>query len=224
MHYLEKLKYLNILFADDDPIFHSSTCRILNMLFKNVYSVKDGLSALEIFETNLIHIVMLDVKLGDISGVEVAKKIRLSGSQVPIFLISSYTETNDLIEACRLNLIDYMVKPFTFETLTKTLGSCIQTLSKEMSLLIPITSTISYNSSQRVLVEKEVNIALTKSERIVLELLLESKGRIVFYERFYSLFGEDVSCASWKNIILRLRKKLGKDSIRNISNVGYTLI
>ena len=74
MHYLEKLKYLNILFADDDPIFHSSTCRILNMLFKNVYSAKDGLSALEIFETNLIHIVMLDVKLGDISGVEVAKK------------------------------------------------------------------------------------------------------------------------------------------------------
>lgn len=105
MSKIENLKNLSILYADDDEVLRESTVKILSMLFDTVYSAKDGEEAIEIFKVNeKINILMLDIKMKSTSGIDVAKFIRTKNKTVPIFLVSSYTETADLIEACKLLL------------------------------------------------------------------------------------------------------------------------
>ena len=103
MNNLVALKKLSILFADDDDVFRESFAKTLGMLCENVLIAKDGYEALEIFHSQAIHIAILDVKMGAMSGLEVAKEIRKERLDLPIFIVSSYTKTDDLLEACSLN-------------------------------------------------------------------------------------------------------------------------
>lgn len=117
MDYIAELKKLNILYVDDDEVLCSSTKNILSPLFNNVFIAENGEEAIKIFDNQKIHIVMMDVKMHNLSGIDVAKYMRDRDKNIPIFLVSSYTDVNELIEAIKLDLVDYIKKPFTFEKL-----------------------------------------------------------------------------------------------------------
>lgn len=216
-------KHLHILFADDDSHFSISTCKLLEMLFGRVFYAPNGQEALRLFEQEQIHIIMLDVRLGDISGLEVARTIRQTNRSIPIFLISSYAEQKDLLEACRYHLVEYLIKPFTFDTLMNTLNRCLNDIEKNNALSAILNDSLYYNFTQKSLFYKGSIIPLTRSECIVLETLLHHKGSVVPYGTFHERLGYDNSSASLKNIMLRLRQKIGEKLIDNISKQGYKL-
>lgn len=223
MKYTASFKHLHILFVDDDPHFSASTCKLLEMLFGRVYYAPSGKEALRLYEEACVHIVMLDIRLGDMSGLEIARTIRQSNRTIPLFVVSSYTEEKDLLEACRYHLVEYLVKPFTFDALLKTLNQCLSEIKTNHSLEFTINASLRYNFSQRTLLCEKIAVPLTKSERIVLELLLHHKGCIVPYTTFYQNLGHNSTNASLKNIVLRLRHKMGEKLIENISQEGYKL-
>lgn len=221
----EDLKNLTILYADDDEILLESTAKTLSMIFSKVYTAKNGEEAIKIFdEHNTVHITMLDVKMGSVSGIDVAKHIRRNDPNIPIFLVSSYAETKDMIEACKLNLVDYIQKPFTFSILTQTLLDCLARLQANGSLLAKINNNLFYNQFSKELIKENKSITLSKNEIEIFELLLAKGNQIVTYEMLINYLGGEISDAALKNIILRLRKKIGDDTIRNLSKVGYTLL
>jgi DNA-binding response OmpR family regulator len=224
MNALNELKNLTILIADDDVIFLESTCKILEMLFDKVLIAKNGHEALRLFQEHTVHMLMLDIRMGELSGIEVAQHIRKVNTKIPIFLVSSYTQTDELIEACKLNLISYMVKPFSFQTLSLTLEECVLKLKKECILLVHLTSSVSYDPFQKKLLVNGAMEVLNHNEILVLELLIQYRKQIITYQSFYNILGEETTYAALKNIILRLRKKVGENAIRNLSKVGYTLI
>lgn len=224
MKHFVPFKQLRILFADDDPHFGASTCKLLEMLFDRVHYAPNGHEALRLYEQECVHIVMIDVRLGDISGLEVARTIRQNNHTIPIFLVSSYTEREDLLEACRYHLVEYLVKPFSFDLLMNTLNKCWSEIQKNNTFNVVLSESLYYNLSQKSLLCKGDIVPLTKSERIVLELLLHNKGNIVSYHLFHQSLGSESSSASLKNIVLRLRHKMGEPLIYNISQEGYKLI
>lgn len=224
MNHLVELKHLTILLADDDEVFCEATKKTLEMLFKQVFCAKNGQEALEIYENNLIHILMLDVRMGDISGIEVAQEIRKKNPKIPIFLASSYTETDELLMACSLHLVTYLSKPFSFEALEKTLCACLEQIKMHSLLRIELQDSVVYDPFQKVIIHHGTPLVLTKSEIIVLELLLEYRGNIVPYDFLYRALETDSSYISLKNIILRLRKKIGEGCIHNLSKMGYQLL
>ena len=222
---LNDLKNLSILYADDDEVLRESTVKILSMLFNTVYSAKDGEEAIEIFKTiDNIDIMMLDIKMKSTSGIDVAKFIRTKNKHIPIFLVSSYTETNDLIEACKLNLVDYIKKPFSFKILSNTLLECLTKIEENGVILQKLSNEIFYNPKTKEIINKEKTFTLTNNEIIILEMLLEKKRQIISYDTCINRLGGEISDAALKNIILRLRKKVGDVHIKNLSKVGYTLI
>lgn len=223
MNELDELKELTILFADDDEQFRNATKRTLEMLLKRVYTATQGSEALSLYKQMHPNIIMLDIRMGEVGGLEVAQEIRKENKHVPIFIISSYTETHELLEACRLNLVDYITKPFSFQTLMYALSKCVSMLKAEGSLSKVINHTTYYNASSKTLIKEGMPLSLTKNELTILELLLKQKGKIVTYETFIHALGSDVSYAALQNLIMRLRKKLGKNSIQNLSKVGYTI-
>lgn len=220
---LNELKELTILFADDDEFFLTSTKKTLGMLFKCVFVATNGGDALSLYKELHPHIIMLDIRMGSVGGLEVASEIRKDNKHIPIFIISSYTETNELLEACRLNLVDYITKPFSFQTLIRAFNKCIAMLKAEGSLSKMINPTTYYNASSKTLIKEGISLSLTKNELIVLELLLEQRGKVVSYEILMHHLGNEISYSALQNLVLRLRKKLGANSIHNLSKVGYTI-
>ena len=223
MNNLDELKELTILFADDDEIFLNSTKKTLEMLFKRVFVATNGGEALSLYKKMHPNIIMLDIRMGSVSGLEVAGEIRKENKHVPIFIISSYTETHELLKACRLNLVDYITKPFSFQALIQAFDKCIAMLKAEGSLSKIINSTTHYNASSKALIKEGFPLSLTKNELIVLELLLEQRSKVVTYETLMHCLGNEISYSALQNLVLRLRKKLGENSIYNLSKIGYTI-
>jgi len=221
---LNDLKNLSILYADDDEILRESTVNTLKSLFKNVFSAQNGEEAFELYEQNKdIQIIMLDIKMGSVSGIDVAQKIRAESENIPIFLVSSYTEISDLLASIKLNLVDYIHKPITFKKLTEVFLECLKVLEKNNFLRQNLCKNVDYNPMTKEVIAYGEIIALSKNEIQAIEFLLSKRGQIIPYGYFASFLGDEVSEIAIKNTISRLRKKLHCNSIKNIAKIGYIL-
>lgn len=223
MHNLNGIDNAKILFADDDDMFRETTAKTLKKLFSEVYTASNGTEALALYRTLNPHVVMLDIRMGEISGLHVAKEIRKENVHIPIFIVSSYAETNEILEACELNLVKYLVKPFTYESLVCVLKKCLRVCHEETELFQNINPTTQYNPYSKRLLQEGKNITLTKNEILVLEYMLSKKGGIVAYETLMCVLGDSLSTIALQNLVFRLRKKLGHNSIQNLAKVGYIL-
>lgn len=215
---------LTILLADDDDIFRETTVKTLRKLFKEVYTASDGMGALHVYHTMNPHIMMLDIRMGSMSGLEVAHEIRKENTSIPIFIVSSYAETAEILQACELNLVKYLVKPFTYDCLLNVLKKCVVVCNKEMVLLKTINNTTRYNPYSKNLIQDSKTIPLTKNEITVLEYMLSKQGHVVGYETLVSVLGGTVTNIALQNLVFRLRKKIGHDSLKNLAKMGYILL
>lgn len=223
MDYIVELKKLNILYVDDDEVLCSSTKNILSPLFNNVFIVENGEEAIEIFDNQKIHIVMMDVKMHNLSGIDVAKYMRDKDKNIPIFLVSSYTDVNELIEAIKLDLVDYIKKPFTFEKLLSTLFECLDKMKLKGNLKHILGENIFYDELSKKVFINNKDILLTKSEVKIIETLIKKRGQMVTYLEFINILDRELSESALKNIVYRLRSKLEGNAIKNLYNVGYML-
>jgi len=223
MQNLELLKEVTILVVDDDDAFRSATCKTLEMLGATVIEASNGHEALVCFQTKEIMIVITDIRMGAMSGLHLAQEIRKIDSTVPIVIVSSYTQTEDLLEACRLNLVEYLVKPFAFQALANTLKKCLEKLSFNRLVYNKLTPSVRYNPYTKMLMKVSSEIGLSKNEIIMVELFIAHRGQVLNYAVLTHALGEEVSLSALKNIILRLRKKIGEDAIENIQKIGYLL-
>lgn len=220
---IEKLKELNILYVDDDSVLCASTNNILTPLFCKVYIAKNGDEALEIYKHNIIHIIMMDIKMGRLSGIDVAKQIRVRDKKIPIFLVSSYTDVEDLLEAVKLDLVAYIKKPFSFKTLLDTFKECLEKMQLDAAMHHRLGENIYYDELSKKIYLGDKTILLTKSEINVIEIFIKKRNQLISYFEFINILGDEISEAALKNIIFRLRKKLGNTTIKNISKIGYML-
>lgn len=221
----EEFKNLSVLYAEDDVVLQQTIGDTLRVIFGNVHIASNGAEALKIFNKHVIHVVMLDVRMGFMSGLEVAREIRKVNKKIPIFITSSYTETEDLLEACKLNLVDYIKKPFTFDHLKNVLFASLEQLKSEGSLQQKINEHIIYNPFQKVILKDGKKVSLTNNEIKLLTLLLKSRGQLISYETIANYIDENLSDGALKNIVMRLRKKMGDDSvISNLPKIGYILV
>lgn len=223
MDYIVELKKLNILYVDDDEVLCSSTKNILSPLFNNVFIAENGEEAIEIFDNQKIHIVMMDVKMHNLSGIDVAKYMRDKDKNIPIFLVSSYTDVNELIEAIKLDLVGYIKKPFTFEKLLSTLFECLDKMKLKGNLKHILGENIFYDELSKKVFINNKDILLTKSEVKIIETLIKKRGQMVTYLEFINILDRELSESALKNIVYRLRSKLEGNSIKNLYNVGYML-
>ncbi len=117
---------MKILLIDDDV----NLCRIIAyQLEKNGYEVIKtyrGREGLELFEKYEVDIVLTDIQMPDISGIEVLQQIRNKNRQVVIVLITAYGSVENAVEACRMGADDYITKPFSQEQLLFTIEKAIR--------------------------------------------------------------------------------------------------
>jgi len=221
---LSTLKTFNILYAEDEENIRNELTKALKLMCKDVYPFPSAQSAFEFYQNNSVDIILSDISLDGLSGLELASKIREINYKIPIILLSAHTNTEYLLKASSLKLVDYLVKPITFKELQKALFKATEEILRENSLEIRLSNNIYYDVNKKLLYENGTSKKLSHSETILLELFLKNKQRTLTMEEIKDFIWNDPYDATdnaFKSLIHKLRHKIGKDTIQNISGIGY---
>jgi DNA-binding response OmpR family regulator len=219
---IKKLSNYTVLYAEDDSGVRKNVSEMLSLLFKEVYVASDGEEAYELFLKNKPNIVITDIKMPKLSGIELAKKIRKEDEAVQIIVISAYTEVDYMLEAIDLSLMKYIVKPITetklFEVLKKFL------LLQKNNGITDLKDGWVYNSSRKITICGDKEHELTKKESHLLELLLSKNSLITYEEIERELWSDEyMSLNALRLLMKNFRKKLPEGYLKNIQGVGYKL-
>ncbi len=130
------LKRLKLLYAEDDLNIRNELSALLSKFFANIYTADDGQEALEIYREKQddIDIIVADINMPRLTGIEMVQKIREFDSEVPVVFITAYSDTSFLIEAIKLKAFDYIVKPIDIRMLMKSLSELSNILYQEFLL------------------------------------------------------------------------------------------
>lgn len=218
------LKDKKIVYAEDDIITRNQTAEILEMLFGHVYVASDGEEALCLYEDESPDILLTDIKMPRKDGLALIRHIRQNDYQLPIILMTSFAEQEMVLHAANLSIDGYLVKPVDLEKLTYTICKAVQRNGKDEGLIV-LGKNLYYNSATKELYHNGEIIVLGIKELELLILLINNRHRTVTKDEIgKSLWPFDPICESAiKNIVMRLRKKVGLDIIVSVRGVGYRL-
>ena len=220
-----KFSQLTILYVEDDDIIRENAIMYLENKCKKVWSAKNGLEALEIYEDYSPDIIISDIKMPHLSGLDMAKKIRLKNKQTPIILATAFTDTSYLLKAVELQLIKYLVKPITSIKLLEALNLAYEHLHQDIDSVVHLSSHSIYDTMNQTLFINECIIKLTKNELALLDLLAKKQNQLVTYKEIenHIWLDEGMSMDTLRSLMRSLRKKLQDIPIENVSGLGYKL-
>ena len=115
-----------VLVVDDSGTMRKIISRALNSVgYTEVVEAGDGVEGIKAFEAEPFKLVMTDWNMPNKSGLELTSEIRATGSTVPIFMVTTEAEKSRVVEAIQAGVSDYLVKPFTADTLREKLGKFV---------------------------------------------------------------------------------------------------
>jgi len=221
---------LSILYAEDEIETSKNYSNYLKRHFKETYIVDNGEDALKYYEKFKPNILLLDINMPKINGLEVAKRVRLKDKKTRIIMLTAHLEQDKLLKAAELNLTKYLPKPISRSKLKLALHEAVEQYKELDGVidLIKLDENIFWDKKLQKLTSEDVDIKLTKYEILLLELLSSKKDRIFSLDEISLHLWNDIddldsSTTKLKDIIKRLRKKIPKNSIENIYGAGYKL-
>lgn len=222
---LKFLKNLTVLYVEDDAILASQTTALLNHYFRKVVYCENAEDGLRLLNAQPIHVVITDIGLPGISGLELCEEIRKTDRNIPIFITTMHDEKETLQKAVKLNLVDYLIKPVSISTIEKSLLESLKRLEENGMLIVKLDADTSYFPFRGEVEVSGETIPMTQKEIELLDLLLSRKNQVVQRETIeYLLYPDDpLSDSAYKNLIYRLRKKIGKELIVSVSGIGIKL-
>lgn len=223
---LEILKSLNILYIEDEENIRNNICQILKFICKDVYTASNGKEALSLFNKNNIDIILSDINMPEMSGLDFSKEIRKNNKFLPIILLTAHTDTKNLLTATKLKLIDYLVKPLNLKDLKNALCTAALEYQEKYRVIIYFKNNIEYHVNKKEIFENSNKKDITNKELLLLEFLYENKKILLSKDEIKEHLWEDsleATDGAFKSILNKLRKKIGKESIKNISGIGYQL-
>jgi DNA-binding response OmpR family regulator len=170
-----------VLVVEDDASIADVLRRTLRQEGHEVRSAADGVEALEVAEDFLPDLVLLDLGLPRLDGVEVLRRLRAS-SDVPILILTARTETDDRVEGLDSGADDYLVKPFERKELLARLRALLRRRPPRGSAALTVGDLRLYPGSREV-VRGDRQIELTNREFELLEFLMRNERLVVSRER-----------------------------------------
>ncbi len=220
-----------VLLVEDDRGVRDSLARALGFEGYDVTTAPDGIEAMQVVDGVAPDVIVLDVMMPVMSGLEVARRLRARGDATPILMLTARHEVSDRVAGLDAGADDYLVKPFALDELLARIRALLRRtegVPGESSILE--VADLRLDADARRVFRGEREIELTKTEFDLLELLLRNAGIVLSREQIYEdIWGYDFesSSNSLDVYIGYLRRKTEADDeprlIQTVRGVGYVV-
>lgn len=219
-------KSLNVLYAEDEDFIRENLVDALEFMSMNVTAVSNGKDAYEEYLKNKPDIIISDISMPTLNGLELAEKIREDDADIQIIILSGYTNTEYFLKAVELNLVKYLLKPVSLFDIKNVLEHCVKKLEcKNEKMNKYFNEKDYYNLGERCLCVDEKIMKLDYHEREFLELLIRNNDHVVTYSEIEKhIWNNKMTSAAVRSLVRNLRKKVPACTIENISKIGYKIV
>ena len=215
---------MKILVVEDDKIIREGICEYLSEFGYEMYEAEDGRKALNIFKDKDINLIILDIQIPLLNGLEVLKEVRKE-SKIPILMLTAFSDEEYKISAFSSLADGYIEKPFSLPVLKVRIDSLIKRYYKEVEKFI--YKDLEVNFSRYTAKVKDEFIDVNAKELEILKYLLENEGHVLTRNQIIDNVWKETEDIPFDRVIdvyiKELRKKLRLDCIITIRNVGYKL-
>lgn len=220
----QECKELIILVVEDEVKARESMINILSERFSKVIGAQNGDEGLKKFKKFKPDLVITDIAMPIMDGLDMAREIKEISDDVPIVVLSAYSEKERFLRSIDIGIDKYLIKPVDIEELFKVLDYLIGE-KIEANMLVKISEEYQFNKTKRTLIYSGEEIVLTKKELAFISLLLKQPGALVLHEDIKKnvWIGEHVSDTAVRTFIKRVRDKVGEDFIKNVPSLGYKI-
>lgn len=217
---------MKLLLAEDDPMIGASVEQGMRRAGFAVDWCRDGRAAELALETGAYALLLLDLGLPKQDGLELLRKLRRTGTDIPVLIVTARDAVGDRVAGLNLGADDYLIKPFDLDELEarvralirRRAGRTLPVLSLGVLVLDPVSHEVTLGGER---------LSLSQREFTLLELLMEQPNKVYsredLEERMYG-WDEEISSNAVEVHIHNLRRKLGKNWIRNVRGVGYKIV
>ncbi len=179
-----------LLFIEDDHHIRAALRLALEDEGYEVIEAADGTTGLAAFDANTVELVLLDLRLPDMSGFDVCRILRTK-SLVPIIIVTAQTDTHDLVAGLEAGADDYVTKP----VIAKELAARIRASLRRTTLLVTsvtnvdkiIVRDIELRSQQGIVLKAGVELPLTKTEYRLLQTFMENQNNVLSRDQLLEL-------------------------------------
>jgi DNA-binding response OmpR family regulator len=235
----------NILVVDDEPVARQSLSDILRLEGFSVNSVPNGQAAVEYVRTNPVELIVVDLRMPGMDGLEVIQVVNQISPETEVILLTAYGTTETAIQALRLRVHDYLLKPTSPAQVVSSVKKGLvrreaRLKARRGTSVMDVDEGISEFSlkdgthidlSRRQIRKREQIVHLTPAEGRLLRVLIENPGRVYSHRELVLLVqGYDTSQREAPEIlrplVSRLRHKLEpfpalSDRIVSVRGTGY---
>lgn len=218
---------MRVLVAEDDRTLADGLCRALRSSGNAVDHVEDGQSADTALTAQHYDLIILDLGLPRLSGLDVLKRLRSRGSSTPVLILTAADSVEQRVRGLDLGADDFMAKPFALTELEARIRALVRRGMGAASSTMKLGS-LSYEQVSRQAWVADQPVELSARELALLEILLQRNSRLVSKEQIVEHlcgWGEEVSHNAIEVYVHRLRKKLEGGNIRiaTVRGLGYSL-
>ena len=218
---------MRLLIAEDDPILADGLLHALRRSGYAVDCVSDGASADAAIAASAFDLLVLDIGMPRMSGLEVLKRLRARKSNLPVLILTARDSTEDRVRGLDLGADDYLTKPFDLAELEARVRALTRRAGHSGQATVEL-GPLSFDTVGRVAKLHGEPLDLSARELSLLQLLISRAGRMVSKEQIVDnlcQWGEELSANAVEVYIHRLRKKLEPGGVRisTLRGLGYCL-
>jgi DNA-binding response OmpR family regulator len=216
---------MKILLIEDDKMLGKATAKGLAFNYA-VDWAQTAEDAKTYMLTSKYDMLVCDINLPGQSGLQLLEKIRKAKNSIPVLFLTARDAVAHKVEGLNAGADDYMVKPFDLEELLARCDALIRRAGG-ISQSVIVYKDIEYNSAKKTVIKNKVQILLSAKELAIFDVLIRNigviKSRSDIEESIYSWQDEIVESNTIEVHLSSLRKKIGKDFIKNIRGIGYII-
>ncbi len=221
------LENMTVLYAEDENELREVMVDILSFEVKTVYVAKNGIEAYDLYKEKKPDIIISDLNMPGMNGIELGKKIRETDHSTRIIMLTAHSDVQSLLAATELKLTKYLLKPTKgvdlFNALTLAYEE-IKNFNVTSTCKLQLKENFSWDFKEQALYSGAKEIRLTPKERKILNMLFTNLNSTITYDMLIQDVWEDsnlYSIDTIKTMVKNIRKKLPKDTIKNVYGIGF---